>query len=304
MPDRRTPGPTLTEAVAAGPVLLDGGLATRLEARGHDLSDTLWSARLLIENPDEIRAVHEDFFSAGAQVATTASYQVSASGFARAGLAADAAETALRRSVTLARQATRGAAGRWVAASVGPYGATLADGSEYRGDDGLSVAELRAWHRPRLRALADAGPDVFAIETMPRAAEVEAVLAEIAGLGVPAWISMTTDRGHTRRGEPLADVFALAATVPEVIAVGANCCDPADIPRVARAAAATGLPLVFYPNSGETWDAGTRAWTGTPTLDADAAREWLGAGARLVGGCCRVGIDLIVELGTGIRNRY
>ncbi len=185
---------TFGEAVAGGQAtLLDGGLATQLEARGHDLSDTLWSARLLLEDPDEVRAAHADFFAAGAQVATTASYQVSASGFVAAGRSRDNAELALRRSVQLAREAASAAAtdGAWVAASVGPYGAALANGSEYRGDYGLSVTELRAWHRPRLEILADAGADVLALETIPCLAEVEALLAEVDRLGVAAWLSLT-----------------------------------------------------------------------------------------------------------------
>lgn len=292
---------TFADAVTRGPIQLDGGLATRLEARGHDLSDSLWSARLLLSDPDEVRAAHADFFAAGAQVATTASYQVSASGFARAGLEPADATTALRRSVTLAREAAAGESDRWVAASVGPYGATLADGSEYRGDDGLTTAQLRAWHRPRLEALADAGPDVLAVETMPRLAEVESVLEETSDLGLPVWVSVTTAGGRTRRGEPFADVVALAESAPHVVAVGANCCDPDDI---AHLAAARGrLPLVFYPNSGETWDAAARGWTGTPTLDAEAARSWVGSGAALVGGCCRVGVDLVAALRAGLDAR-
>ena len=282
---------TLAQALDAGPVVLDGGLATLLEARGHDLSSSLWSARLLLDDPAAVRGAHAAYLAAGARVVTTASYQVSATGFAAAGLDADAAATALRRSVAVAREAVEAAGEggpRWVAASVGPYGAALADGSEYRGDDGLSVAQLRRWHRPRLQQLAAAGPDVLALETVPSLALVEALLAEVAGTGVPAWLSLTAAGGRTRAGEPVEEAFAMARDVPEVVAVGVNCCDPAEVGGLARLAAASGgRPVVAYPNSGEGWDAAARGWTGAPVPLPVAA--WVAAGARLVGGCCRVG---------------
>lgn len=280
--------PSLRETLAVRPVVLDGGFATQLEARGHDLSDSLWSARLLLDAPDEVRAAHADFFAAGAEVATTASYQVSASGFAAAGLDPALAEVALVRSVTLAREAAAEFPGdRWVAASVGPYGASLANGSEYTGDYDLDVAGLRGWHRPRLASLAGAGADVLAVETVPSLAETEALLAELAALGAPFWLSLTVADGRTRRGEPLAEAFAMAADVPGVLAVGANCCDPAEVDAVVEAARPTGLPVVFYPNSGESWDAAARCWTGSPTVGGLAA-DWVATGVRLLGGCCRV----------------
>ena len=153
----------LSEVIAARAVVLDGGLATRLEARGNDLSSALWSARLVLDSPAEVVAAHRDFFAAGAEVATTASYQASFDGLAGIGLDPDAAADVMRRCVELATQARDEASAadgvqRWVAASIGPYGAALADGSEYRGNYGLSVDELRRWHRPRLEVLAEPGP--------------------------------------------------------------------------------------------------------------------------------------------------
>ena len=278
-------------ALAQRPVLLDGGFATRLEARGHDLSDTLWSARLLLDDPDEIRATHADFFAAGAEVATTASYQVSGSGFLAAGRTVEEAHEALTRSVRLAREAAGEFGGdRWVAASVGPYGASLADGSEYCGDYGLSVAELRAWHRPRLEVLAAAGADLFACETVPCLAEVEALAIELGALGVPAWLSLTVVGDRTRQGEPAADALAIAAEVPTIVALGANCCDPSAAGSVVDAVAGR-RPVVFYPNSGESWDAVARTWAPGSSAGDDIAasvRGWLAAGVRALGGCCRV----------------
>jgi homocysteine S-methyltransferase len=199
---------------------------------------------------------------------------------------------ALRRSVELAAAARDDLPAdrpRWVAASVGPYGAALADGSEYRGDYGRSVAELRDWHRPRLHALMDTDADVLALETIPCLAEVEALLAEVSGTGAPCWLSLTCTDGRTRAGEPLGEAFAMAAEVEEVVAVGVNCCAPGDVAAaVATAVAASGRPAVAYPNSGESWDAGQRRWIGDPTFTPGQVGTWLAAGARLVGGCCRV----------------
>lgn len=283
----------LTAALASGPVLLDGGLATELEAAGHDLSGALWSGRLLLEEPASVTAAHARFFAAGARVATTASYQLSYAGLAALGVDRPGAEALLRRSVDVAaaaRDTTPDPGRRWVAASVGPYGAALADGSEYRGDYRLTVTQLRDWHRPRLAVLAGAGADLLALETIPCLAEVEALLAEVAGTGVPCWLSLTcASPTTTRAGEPVAEAFAMAREVAEVIAVGVNCLDPRDAgPLVATAAEVSGKPVVVYPNSGEEWDAVRRSWSGTGAGLADRVPGWLADGARLVGGCCRV----------------
>ncbi|WP_222196124.1 homocysteine S-methyltransferase [Modestobacter italicus] len=286
---------TLAAALADGPVVLDGGLSTELESRGHDVTSALWSARLLRDDPAAVVAAHAAFATAGAQVLTTASYQATFPCFAAAGIDAAGARALMTRSVRLARVGLA-QAGRdgWVAASVGPYGAFLADGSEYTGDylDDVTVAELRAFHRPRLAVLAEAGADVLACETLPAAAEMEALLAELDGFGVPAWLSLTAVRGadnvpRTRRGERLDDVCAMARDVDAVVAVGVNCTDPAGVPAAVSAAAqASGKLAVAYPNSGERWDAAARRWTGQPGVGDVSA--WLSAGARLVGGCCRV----------------
>lgn len=274
-----------------GSVLLDGGLATELEARGHDLSDPLWSARLLADAPQAIAAVHAAYFRAGATIATTASYQASFEGFAARGC--DRRETAalLRRSVELAKTARdeSGLDGLLVAASIGPYGAALADGSEYRGRYGLSVAALARWHQPRLETLADAGADLLACETVPDVDEAQALVELVRSVGKPAWLSYTIEGDRTRAGQSLADAFAVAADVDEIVAVGVNCCAPDDVlPAIARAADA-GKPVIVYPNSGERWDALRHRWIGQSRFSTDLAARWTAAGARIVGGCCRVG---------------
>ena len=283
---------------ATGVLISDGGLATELEARGHDLSDDLWSARLLAEAPDEIVAVHKAFFRAGAHIATTASYQASFEGFAAQGIDRVEAERLMRRSVELARSA-RGAASApaWVAASVGPYGAMLAHGEEYVGRYGLSVAELAAWHRPRLEVLTAADPDVLALETIPDSDEAEALVGLVGEQDIPAWLSYTIAGDRTRAGQPLAEAFAVAADVPQIVAVGVNCCAPVDVlGAVATARRVTGKPVIVYPNSGEVWDGANRVWVGTPGMDTGLAVEWVAAGARIVGGCCRVRPDDIAAM--------
>jgi homocysteine S-methyltransferase len=284
-------------------LVADGGVATELEARGHDLSNALWSARLLVDAPHEITAVHSAFFRAGAVIATTAGYQVSFDAFAARGAGRDQTVRLLQRSVELAAEA-RTEAGRsgsstpqrWIAASVGPYGAALADGSEYRGRYGLSVAQLEAWHRPRLEVLADAGADVLALETIPDVDEAEALVNVVRSLGVPAWLSYTVDGMRTRAGQPLADAFAVAAGVPEIVAVGVNCCAPVDVLPAIGPASATGKPVIVYPNSGEHWDTARRAWVGPAHFSPQLAAGWVAAGARVVGGCCRIRPDDIAEL--------
>jgi homocysteine S-methyltransferase len=282
----------LSERFARSITVLDGGLATELEDQGHDLSGALWSARLLAEEPEAITAAHRAFFEAGAQVAITASYQASFEGFERAGLTREKAATLMRRSVALAmsaRDAVRAEDGL-VAASVGPYGATLADGSEYRGDYGLTVAELRQFHRPRIDVLATTGSDLFAMETIPCLAEVEALCAEISGTGHAAWLSLSTRGGRTCADESLEEAFAMAADVDEIIAVGVNCCTPEDVVAGLDAARrVTTKPLVAYPNSGRTWDPHTRTWVGEPTFTLPMVGAWRRAGAKAIGGCCGVG---------------
>lgn len=297
---------TLAQAMAVGPVLLDGGLATLLEARGHDLRSAMWSARLLLDDPAEIVAAHREYYAAGAQVAITSSYQASFEGFRTLGLDRGEAEAALRLATSCAlaaREQLTDDEVRLVAASIGPYGAVLADGSEYRGDYGLTAAQLREWHRPRFDVLADSGADVLAIETIPCLAEVEALVQLLDGSGVNAWISLTAEHGRTRAGEPIEEAFALAAAIPEVIAVGVNCCPAAEVAALAEAAAATtGRPVVVYPNSGEVWDAAARTWSGEPTFRSSDVRSWAAAGAGLIGGCCRVGPAQITALAAALRS--
>jgi homocysteine S-methyltransferase len=285
-------------AVHPTPTILDGGLATELEARGHDLSDRLWSARLLLDDPRAIEEVHLAYYRAGAQVATSASYQATVEGFAAAGLDRGAALGAIRRSVELARRArdrfvaeAGGGEGLQIAGSVGPYGAMLADGSEYRGDYDPGAATLRDVHGPRIEALLDGGADILAIETIPTMREARVLVDLVAESGATAWLSyQCRDASTTAAGEPIEEAVALVAHVHGIVAVGVNCTAPRYVPALlAAAAAATTTPLLAYPNAGDAWDARNRRWVATDStggFDPTAVASWAAMGAAWLGGCC------------------
>ncbi len=287
-------------------VLLDGGLASELERHGHDLRDPLWSAKLLLEDPAAIARVHRDYLGAGADIITTATYQATFAGLAARGLDARAAAERMRLAVRLGRDAcaAAGRADALVAASVGSYGAFLADGSEYRGDYALDVDALVAFHLPRLEVLAPLA-DVIACETVPCLAEARALARCLSQLpdDVAAWVAFSCrDERAVCHGEPLAECVAALLEVPQLAAVGINCTAPAVtaalVARARAACAASRRPpvVIAYPNSGERYDG---SWHGAPTsVEAFAAlaADWVAAGARIVGGCCRTGPEHIAAL--------
>ncbi|WP_182887838.1 homocysteine S-methyltransferase [Microbispora sp. H10885] len=268
------------------PVVLDGGLATHLESLGCDLSDDLWSARLLADDPGVIRRAHLDYFRAGADVATTASYQASVPGFVRHGMSPREARDLIRLSVTLAVQARDEAGHGLVAASVGPYGAYLANGAEYTGDYDLDEDGLVEWHRERFGILAGAGADLLACETIPSGAEARALARLLRETPyVRAWVAFSCRDGeHVSDGTPFEECRAIFDGLPQVVAVGVNCTAPRFVPDLVKRGA-----TVVYPNSGERWDAVNRRWLGLadPVEFGRAAAGWVSLGARHVGGCCR-----------------
>ena len=289
---------------ARGAAVLDGGLATELEARGLDLRDPLWSARALLEAPELVEAIHRDYLEAGADVITTATYQATLPGLAARGLTADAARGVLVSGVAIALRA-RDAFSRGkerarprplVAASIGSYGAFLADGSEYRGAYGLDADALCGWHRPRVRILEGSGADLLAFETIPSLIEVEAIV-ELLGEaeGPPAWVSLQTrDGARLADGSGIAPAAALLAASPRAFACGVNCVPPESVAEVLETLSGlTSKPLVAYPNRGDAWDAVRRRWIPRPGV-ADLGPHvsaWRAAGARLIGGCCRTTPD-------------
>lgn len=300
-----------------GALVLDGGLATELERRGCDLSDELWSARLLLEDPELIRQVHLDYYRAGADCGTSASYQATIPGLIKRGLTSSQAEELLQLSVHLTRSARdqfwsqcrdRNRLRPLVAASIGPYGAYLADGSEYRGDYGLPVDDLVDFHRRRWEVLTDSGPDVLACETLPSFLEAEALLRLLdQSASTYAWFSFTCRDGeHISDGTRIEACAALLSDHPRVVAIGVNCTPPRYIPElVRRIHSATLKPVIVYPNSGEMYDATQKRWLGesVPSEFGTYSREWRKLGAALIGGCCRTTPEHIRQISDRLRKK-
>jgi homocysteine S-methyltransferase len=283
-------------------LVLDGALATELERRGANLDDPLWSASCLLQKPELIHAVHLDYFKAGADVATTATYQASFDGFARRGIGRGAAATLMHDAVRLAAAAREefwadpahrtGRSRPLIAASIGPYGAMLADGSEYRGHYPASDAALIEFHRPRLEVLARSGADILACETIPCLREA-LVLARLLEDYAPlcAWISFSCrDGARNCEGEEIGRCAAELEHFPQLAAIGVNCTAPEHVCDLLCAMRAhTDKPLCAYPNSGEHYHPGGKTWSGAHAAVPfrDQARAWQRAGAQLIGGCCR-----------------
>ena len=289
-----------------GSVVIDGAMSTALEKLGCDLNNRLWSARILADDPEKIRTVHAQYFEAGADVAITASYQATAAGFADAEINETEAARLIRLSVTLAREA-RDAYERnhpnWpllVAGAVGPYGAYLADGSEYTGHYHLTDDAYREFHRVRLDALKAAGADLIAVETQPKLEEVAVLLKMLEARELSAWVTFTlADEGHLPDGTLVEDAARLCATSPAVDALGLNCVKrELAAGALKRMASVTDLPLILYPNSGETYDAATKTWhhpVGGPGWQHFVG-PWQSLGVKCLGGCCRTLPSDIVEI--------
>lgn len=290
--------------------MLDGGLATAMESRGADLDDDLWSAKMLIDAPEMIRQVHVDFLKAGADIIATASYQASFEGFAQAGYGHGQAESLMRLSVDLALLAReafwahdeyrRRRMRPLVAASIGPYGACLHDGSEYHGNYGLEKDALIDFHRPRMQVLADTGADLFAFETIPSLLEAEALLELMQEFPDKyAWLSFSCRDGNdVSHGERFSVCAALADNSEQIVGVGLNCTAPEYASDLLKSVNGMTTPLVVYPNSGEQWNPDGNQWSGD-ACSTMPVEDWYDAGARLIGGCCRTSIDEIASM----RNR-
>lgn len=285
------------------PVVVDGGLSTQLEVLGHDVSGGLWTARVLLEDPGVITRAHIDYVEAGADVVITASYQVSRAGFEEAGLTADAADAALIASIDAARFAVDGSSAK-VAASVGPYGAILHDGSEYRGNYGLSRTWLADFHAERIDILLGGTPDLLAVETIPDVREAEALADVLAAAGGPAaWVCFSARDGeHLRAGQSIEEAVSVAAGIAGVQAVGINCTDPRYVTElVGRIRATVDLPIIVYPNAGGAWDAGDGQWRGGGGgLGVGLVGQWLAAGATAIGGCCGTDAAVVRRIGVAL----
>ena len=282
------------------PLIIDGGLSTQLEAQGCDISNALWSASLLLDEPRAIVAASRAFLDAGAECIATVSYQASREGFAKRDLSTDEADRLMELSVELALQARDGFLGAHpdtaltplIAGSIGPYGAVRHDGSEYHGHYGVSAEVLQEFHAARLRLFDASATDVLACETIPSMLEARVLAELLAACDSPSWVSFSCpDARHISDGTPVEDAAALFRDHPKVLAVGLNCTPPqyaAELVGRFRDAVPD-KTIIVYPNSGETWVAETGEWTGTasPIDFAQAASTWVAAGAGIVGGCCR-----------------
>ena len=300
-----------------GLVVDDGSMPTELEALGCDLNDALWSARVLMDEPNLIKQVHREYFEAGADIGMSASYQATIPGFMKRGRTLDEAEALIKSSVTLLLEArdewwSASRTGReypLAAAAVGPYGAYLADGSEYRGNYELSAGELAEFHRRRMELLKEAGADCFAIETIPSLAEAR-VLAGLADeLDLDCWVTFSCRNGFENcEGTPVADCAREMTKFKSVCAVGVNCTAPVYIENLIKEIRAVcRLPMIVYPNSGEEYDPATKTWHGAKDglSHADYVRKWIAAGARVIGGCCRTrpaDVREIYEIVKEVRN--
>lgn len=283
-------------------LILDGAMATELERKGLDLNDALWSAKVLAERPEIIEQVHYEYFKAGADCAMTASYQATIDGFVKKGYSLGQAEKFIIDSVTIAAKARdrfwqgpenrKGRPYPLIVAAVGPYGAYLADGSEYRGDYTISEPDLMDFHRRRMQLLLEAGADVLACETIPCLFEAQA-MAKVVGEFENAlcWTSFSCNSETTICDGTSLSVCAAAMDVfPQVAAIGINCTPPHLLPSLIREIrSASQKPVAVYPNSGEIYDPVSKTWKGTSEEGgfALASKAWYEAGARLIGGCCR-----------------
>ncbi|KXK16234.1 MAG: homocysteine methyltransferase [Chloroflexi bacterium OLB14] len=294
-------------------IILDGALATELENRDCDLNDSLWSARILIEQPELIQQVHLDYFKAGADVAITASYQATVEGFAKRGLNKSEAIDLIKKSVQIAKSARdefwsdeKNRVDRnypLIAGSVGPYGAYLADGSEYRGDYELTENEFINFHRPRVEALIESGVDLLACETMPKFAEAQALIKLLSEYPqASAWFTFTAKDGeHICHGEKIGDVAKWLDSHNQVAGIGVNCSSPLHIPSlIDEIKKNTNKPIVVYPNSGEVYISVTNSWHGETSCESFGlqAKDWYTHGASVIGGCCRTTPEHIKEVKT------
>jgi len=275
---------------------LDGGLSTALENNGNKLTTSLWTGELIRTNPAQITKAHLDFINAGAQIIITSSYQLSYTGCSARGWSEDETDQALIASTQLAKKAvTESSKDVKVAASVGPYGASLADGSEYKGNYGVSKAVIRDFHARRLEMLISTSPDYLALETMPDTFEVEVLLELLSDCPIPFWVSYSCKAGNkTNAGQDFQSAVDLAQSA---MAVGINCTKPELITDLLRSAKSN-KPYVVYPNSGRVWDAQNKVWTGSAAVgfSNDLIRQWVEAGAEIVGGCCGIGAAEIEQL--------
>jgi homocysteine S-methyltransferase len=291
------------------PILLDGGLSNELERQGCDLNQKLWSAKLLESNPEAIVLAHLSYLESGAQCIITSSYQATLPGFMAIGYDKPSASGLILKSVQLADEARNRflsvnphAPKPLIAASIGPYGAFLADGSEYRGDYVVSDQVLRDFHEPRINLLAGSTADILACETIPGFQEAKVLSEILENVKMPAWVSFSCKDGkHISDGTPIEKCAAFFAQHPTVFAIGVNCTSPEYISELIRSikTKSGNKRIVAYPNSGAVYHAESKTWSGLSDLTSCEimVKEWMDLGADIIGGCCGIGPQQIQAMG-------
>ncbi|MCX8640095.1 homocysteine S-methyltransferase [Gilliamella sp. B3172] len=297
-------------------IIIDGALASELQRRGCDLNDSLWSAKVLIEQPELISQVHYDYFKAGADCAITASYQASPQGFAQKGIDLTTSTALIKKSVELAKQAKQRYLNETglnkpliIAGSVGPYGAYLANGSEYTGDYQLSEAAFIDFHIERITALIEAQVDMLACETLPSFAEIKALAKLITNFpAISCWFSLTLkDEHHLSDGTPLTEVIEFLNGCDQIVSIGINCIALEKVtPALEVLSTLTQKPLIIYPNSGEQYDPTTKQWHANHSHNCTFSNQlprWIELGAKLIGGCCQTTPDDIAQIARLLKDK-
>ena len=291
------------------PLLLDGGLSNELERQGCDLNQRLWSAKLLESNPEAIILAHLAYLESGAQCIITSSYQATLPGFMAIGYDQPSASALILKSVQLAEEARSRFMSSHphslkplIAASIGPYGAYLADGSEYRGDYGISDQDLTNFHEPRIKLLDNSTADILACETIPSFQEARVLSAILKNSNKSAWISFSCKDGkHISDGTPIEKCAAFLAHHPRIFAIGVNCTSPNYISELIQSIKTKlgDKKIVVYPNSGAVYHAESKTWSGLSDLSSCEVmvKEWMELGADIIGGCCGIGPHQIKAMG-------
>jgi S-methylmethionine-dependent homocysteine/selenocysteine methylase len=277
------------------PLVLDAAMGTELSRRGANTAPPLWSARALVETPELVEKVHRENVAAGAEILTIASFRLHGRNL-RDGSCSISQGELIATAVALARHSMseissppskKFSSRVWIAGSLAPLEDCYEPARVPKQENILSSE-----HSEMAAALAAQGVDLILVETMNSIRELVAATAAAVSTGLPVLASIVTEaEGRLLSGEPISDAArALLSLSPPPDALGINCVPARRIggDLAWLRAAAPGIPLVVYGNAGRALDEAKGLFTEPidPYEYAALARGWLGAGARVVGGCC------------------
>lgn len=294
--------------------IIDGALGTYIEDKGYDVKDKLWSAKFLQDSPEVIEQVHTDYLEAGADCIITASYQASYEGFIEKGCSEQEAKKLIQSSIILAQKVRNkfwkntdktNRVKPLVAASIGPYGAYLADGSEYTGDYNISDDELFNFHKKRLQAIIETKPDILACETLPSLHEAKIILKALREFPhICTWFSFSAkDALHVRNGESIKECTKWIENQEDIESIGINCTATEHItPILQNIRDICTKPIVLYPNY-SAYVASSKTWEKSEIPDdfGKLAFHWKQLGASGVGGCCQTTPKEISQISKWVR---